>query len=116
MNINGMAAGPLRLIAPAGVTLAGTDIQQVGTEPTTQASIYNVVSANNYAVNITGTGALHNTGESGSGNSNDSPQVTEGRPQIYKHLTLLIALAFSILGVGLIMLFRNSPAHSAQVK
>src|SRR5947209_5858270 len=46
VNINGMPAGHLRLIAPSGVTLAGTDIQQVGTEPTTQASIYNVVSAN----------------------------------------------------------------------
>jgi hypothetical protein len=116
VNIEGMPAGPLRLIAPFGVTLAGTDIQQVGTEPTTQASIYNVVSANNFAVNITGTGALHNTGESGSGDSSDSPQVTEGRPQIYKHLTLLMALAFSILGLGLIMLFRASPAPSASGK
>jgi Carboxypeptidase regulatory-like domain len=106
VNINGMAAGPLRLIAPSGVTLAGTDIQQVGTEPTTQASIYNVVSANHFTVNITGTGALHNTGESGS-SSSDSPQVTESRPQIYNHLTLLIVLAFSILGVGLIMLFKK---------
>ncbi|MGI8960399.1 MAG: carboxypeptidase-like regulatory domain-containing protein [Bryobacteraceae bacterium] len=116
VNIKGMAAGPLRLIAPSGVTLAGTDIQQVGTEPTTQANIYNVVSADNFAVNITGTGALHNTAESGSADTSDSPQVTEGRPQIYNHLRLLVLLAFSILGVGLIMLFRISPAHSPQGK
>jgi hypothetical protein len=111
VNINGMLSGPLRLIAPSGVTLAGTDVQPVGTEPTTKASIYNVISANNFVVSITGTGALHNTGESGSGDNSDSPQVTEGRPQIYSHLTLLMVLAFSILGVGLIMLFLNSPIH-----
>jgi hypothetical protein len=116
VNINGMPSGPLRLIAPSGVTLAGTGIQPVGTEPTTRASIYNVTAANNFAVNITGSGALHNTGEPGSGDSSDSPQVTEGRPQIYNHLTLLIVLAFSILGLGLIMLFRNSPVHTPHGK
>ncbi|MFL6351833.1 MAG: carboxypeptidase-like regulatory domain-containing protein [Bryobacteraceae bacterium] len=116
VNMKAMPAGPLRLIAPSGVTLAGTDIQQVGTEPTTQASIYNVVSPNNFKVNITGTGSLHNTGEPGSADNSDSPQVTEGRPQIYNHLTLLTVLVFAILGVGLIMLFRTSPAHSLQGK
>lgn len=107
VNIDGMPSGPLRLIAPSAVTLAGTDIQPVGTEPTTKASIYNVISANNFAVSITGTGALHNTGELASGDNSDSPQVTEGRPHIYSHLALLIVLAFSILGVGLIMLFKK---------
>jgi hypothetical protein len=108
VNLKGMPSGPLRLIAPAGVTLAGTDIQQVGREPTTQASIYNVLSADTFTVNITGTGALHNPAESASSDASDSPQVTEGRPQIYNHLRLLLVLAFSILGVGLIMLFRTS--------
>ena len=116
VNINGMPSGPLRLIAPSGVTLAGTDIQPVGTEPTTQASIYNVISPNSFTVSITGTGALHNAADSGSADTSDSPQVTEGRPQIYSHLTLLIVLAFSILGVGLIMLFRNSPVHTPHGK
>jgi hypothetical protein len=116
VNISGMPSGPLRLIAPSGVTLAGTDIQPVGTEPTTRASIYNVTAANNFTVNISGTGALHNTGESGSSDTSDSPQITEGRPQIYNHLTLLIVLAFSILGLGLIMLFRNSPVHTPHGK
>lgn len=107
VNIKGMAAGPLRLVAPTGVTLAGTDIQQVGTEPNTQASIYNVVSSGNFTVDITGTGALHNNADSSSTDTSDSPPLTEGRPQIYTHLTLLIVLTFSILGVGLIRLFRT---------
>ncbi len=107
VTIKGMPAGPLRLVAPSGVTLAGTDIQQVGTEPTTQASIYNVVSSGNFTVDITGTGALHNNADSSSADSSDSPPLTEGRPQIYTHLTLLIVLTFSILGAGLILLFRT---------
>lgn len=107
VTLKGMPAGPLRLIAPSGVTLAGADIQQVGTEPTTQAAIYNVLSAGKFTVNITGTGALHNTAESNSADTSDSPQVTEGRPQIYNHLVLLVVLAFSILGIGLIMLFKS---------
>jgi len=107
VNLKGMPAGPLRLIAPLGVTLAGTDIQQVGTEPTTQASIYNVVSNGSFSVDVTGTGALHNAADSGSSDTSDSPQVTEGLPRIYSHLTVLVVLAFSILGVGLIMLFKK---------
>lgn len=112
VNLKGMPAGPLRLIAPSGVTLAGTDIQPVGTEPTTQASIYNVTSESKFTVNITGTGTLHNTAESDSAETSDSPQVTEGKPQIYSHLTLLVVLAFSILGIGLIMLFKSGTSKS----
>ena len=103
-----VAITSVAVVAPAGtVTLAGTDIQQAGTEPTTQASIYNVVSSGNFTVDITGTGALHNNADSSSTDTSDSPPLTEGRPQIYTHLTLLIVLTFSILGVGLILLFRT---------
>ncbi len=108
VSVKGMSAGPLRLVAPSGVTLAGTDIQQVGTEPTTQAGIYNVLSNGNFTADIVGTGALHNAADSGSADASDSPPVTEGRPQIYTHLTLLVVLVFSILGVGLILLSKSS--------
>jgi 5-hydroxyisourate hydrolase-like protein (transthyretin family) len=109
VNIKEMPAGPLRLVVPSGVTLAGTDIQQIGTEPTTQAAIYNVVSTGNFTADVVGTGALHNTGDSGSGDNNESPPVTEAKPQIYSHLSLLVVLVFSILGVGLILLSRKRP-------
>ncbi len=108
VSVKGMAAGPLRLVAPPGVTLAGTDIQQVGTEPTTQANIYNVLSNGNFTADVVGTGALHNAADSSSADASDSPPVTEARPQIYTHLTLLVVLAFSILGLGLILLSKKS--------
>ncbi len=112
VNVDGMPAGPLRLVAPPGVTLAGKDIQQLGTEPKTQATIYNVVANDNFSVDITGTGSLRKGDDSTAGDNSDAPQVTEGRPRVYSHLGWMVALAFSVLGVGLIVLFRTSPVRS----
>ncbi len=112
VNIPGMPTGPLRLVAPPGVTLAGNDIERIGTEPKTQATIYNVIARENFSFAISGTGSLHSGDDANSGETSDAPQVTEGKPQIYTHLTSLIALAFCILGVGLVILFRSSPVRS----
>ncbi len=103
-----MATGPLRLIAPPGVTLSGSDIQALGTEPKTQASIYNVAVPDLFSVDVAGIGSLHQD-DSGGGQDNDSPQVTQANPQIYKHLVSLVILAFSVLAVGLVILFQSSP-------
>jgi len=113
VDIKGMQSSPLRLIAPAGVTLAGKDIQMVGTEPKTQATIYNVTASDAFSVEVTGTGSLHNGEETAaSQDTSDEPQLTEGKPQIYTHMSWLIALAFCILGIGLIALYRSSPVRS----
>jgi hypothetical protein len=111
VGVKGMPAGPLRLIAPPGVTLSGKDIQSIGTEPKTQASIYNVVAPDQFSFDIAGTGSLHQQ-ETGSDDDADRPQVTEGNPQIYAHMGWLLTFAFGILGVGLLILFRNSPVRS----
>lgn len=111
--VEGMRAGPVRLIAPPGVTLAGSDLQKVGTEPKTQATIYTVVAASGYSADITGTGTLRqaDTKTAASDNS-DQPPVTQGPPQIYRHMLWLVALAFATLAVGLVVLFRSSPVRS----
>jgi hypothetical protein len=106
-----MPAGPLRLIAPSGVTLAGKDIQNAGTEPKTQATIYTVAAPDVFSVDVTGTGSLH-TPDANPVDDSDSPQVTEGQPRIYRHLSWLVALTFSILAVGLGFLFRSSPVRA----
>jgi hypothetical protein len=113
VNVEGMpAAGPLRLVAPSGVTLTGNDIQRVGTEPKTQAIVYNVTAPETFSVAITGVGSLRGGDQTSSADDNDSPPVTEGKPQIYAHLGSLIVLAFCILSVGLVVLYRSSPVRS----
>jgi hypothetical protein len=111
VGVKGMNAGPLRIIAPPGVTLTGKDIQSIGTEPKTQATIYNVVAPDLFSFDIAGTGSLHQQ-DTTSDDDADRPQVTEGNPQIYSHLGWLLTLAFAILGVGLFILFRSSPVRS----
>jgi hypothetical protein len=112
VKVEGMPAGPLRLVAPSGVTLNGNDIQRVGTEPKTQATIYNVTAPETFSVAITGVGSLRGGDQTSSADDNDSPPVAEGKPQIYTHLGSLILLAFCILGVGLVVLYRSSPVRS----
>jgi hypothetical protein len=109
VGVKGMSSGPLRLVVPAGVTLAGSDIEKVGTEPKTQATIYTVTAADKFSTVITGTGALRQPGNETAGDDSESPQVTQGPPQIYHYLRWLVTLAFATLGVGLLVLFRTSP-------
>lgn len=112
VGVKGMPNSPLRLVAPPGVTLAGTDLQKVGTEPKTQATIYTVTAASNFSADITGTGTLHPaSSDAQTADDSESPEVTEGQPQIYRHLGWLVTLAFSALGLGLVVLFRSSPVR-----
>lgn len=116
VGIKGMALSPLRLVVPSGVTLTGKDIQLLGTEPNTQANIYNVLSSAAYSFDIAGTGSLHNPAADSAasgGDEGDGTQITEGNPQVYDQLGWLLGLAFGILAVGMIVLFRSSPVQSA---
>ncbi len=112
VNVKGMEAGPLRLVVPPGVLLSGKDVQKVGTEPSTQATIYNVTAAANFSVDVAGNGSLRGGDDSASADDSDSPKITEGAPPIYAHLPWLLGLALSILAVGFITLFRGSPIRS----
>jgi hypothetical protein len=111
VGIKGMPAGPLRLIAPAGVTLSGKDLQSVGTEPKTQASIYTVIASGAFSADISGVGSLRPP-EATEADQSDAPQVTEGQPQVYRHLGWLLGLALSILAAGLVFLYTTSPVRA----
>jgi hypothetical protein len=106
-----MPPSPLRLIVPPGVTVEGKDLQQLGTEPKTQATIYDVTARKFFDINVTGTGSLRNPNATSSGEETDSPKVTEGLPKIYAHLQWLVVLALGILAVGLFSLFVTSPVR-----
>ncbi|MGH9583147.1 MAG: hypothetical protein ACRD4O_09455, partial [Bryobacteraceae bacterium] len=110
VGVKGMPASALRLIAPPGVTLAGSDIKELGTEPTTQATIFNVTGTGNFSVNITGAGSLNQNNSSS--DDSDAPKIVNGEPPIYTHRDLLLALALCILAVGVVVLYRTSPVNS----
>lgn len=114
VQIKGMGSSPLRLVVPHGVTLSGKDVELLGTEPNTQANIYNELSPKAYSFDIAGTGSLHNPAEDATPTSDEGEggQITEGNPQIYNHMGWLIGLALGILALGVVVLFRSSPVQS----
>jgi hypothetical protein len=112
VNVKGMQPAKLRLVAPPGVILSGKDVQALGTEPQTRATIYDVRSTGPFSVDLAGTGSLQGPAAEEPSDASDSPKLTQGPPAIYRHLPLLIGVAFAILAVGLMLLFRSSPQRS----
>jgi len=101
--------GPLRLVAPPGVSLRGDGITAAGQEPSTQASVYEV-SGTSYKVEIDGTGAL----------SAAAPAEEEGgeglrpiRARIYDRLSWILGLSAAILMLGFLLLYRRGSASAA---
>jgi hypothetical protein len=115
-GVKGMPAGPLHLIVPAGVALAGNDLQNAGTEQKTQATIYTVIAPDTFSADITGVGALRTPTNGPTADTSEAPQPVEAPPQIYRHMGWLLGFALSILTVGLIFLFRSSPVRSPYAK
>lgn len=98
--------GPVRLVVPRGVSLSGDGIQMVGQEPTTQASVYQV-AGKEYSVRIEGSGQL-SAGGSGEGGRGRGIETTPAR--VYDALAPILGLAFLILLLGFILLYRRGAA------
>jgi hypothetical protein len=96
------------LVVPNGVTVKSDDLELAGTEPKTQASIYRIKNAS-FKVEVDGTGLLAAPGQSeGSGDDNGQPQVEEVKPRIYESMYWILGIAFAILGLGSVLLARNT--------
>jgi hypothetical protein len=105
--------GSSDLVAPQGVTLKGDDIELVGQEPTTQATIYKVKKAD-FTVQIEGTGSLQQAAAGGSsGEDNGQPTLQEVKPRIYDRLYWILGMAFAILGLGSVVLYRSKQSTAA---
>ena len=111
--IPGQPTGPVRFVVPSGVSMDGADIRALGQEPQTQATIYDLLKPEGYAVNVTGTGALTPASDDMSSDS-DGTQIEEKNPPLYRYLPWLTGLALGILLVGLLLLFRSSPVEPAK--
>lgn len=94
------------LVVPNGVTAKSDDLELAGTEPKTQASIYRIKNPN-FKVEVEGTGLLQAQSE-GSRDDNGQPQVQEVKPRIYESMYWILGMAFAILGLGSVLLARNT--------
>jgi hypothetical protein len=113
-RFSGKAVGkdPVRLVTPNGVTLSGDSLKDLGTEPRTQAHIYEVAPGASYEASIQGTGVLE-TGQAQSEDSDDDsgqPKTHVGMARVYDRLYWVLGLAFSMLAVGGALLYRKGAA------
>lgn len=104
--------GVTRIVVPQGVTLAADSITTAGTEPRTQATIYNL-NAPDYKVSITGTGSLRQQQqEAASGDDSDDSGSGQTIQQIQAPINekrwIIVPLGLSILLAGFILLYRSS--------
>jgi hypothetical protein len=93
------------LVVPNGVKAKSDDLELAGTEPKTQASIYRIKNAS-FKVEVEGTGLLDQS--EGSSDDNGQPQVEEVKPRIYESMYWILGMAFAILGLGSVLLARNT--------
>jgi hypothetical protein len=98
---------PVSMVTPPSVTLSGDGVESLGQEPKTQAHVYRF-SGTAYELNIEGTGSLHTS--DAPEEDNGQPKVEEGSARIYTRLPWVLGLAFGILLVGGVLLYRRGTA------
>ncbi|MEO8130147.1 MAG: carboxypeptidase-like regulatory domain-containing protein [Bryobacteraceae bacterium] len=98
----------VRVVAPKGVTLTSDNLKDLGPEPRTQATIYQVLGRD-VKFQFTGTGSLRAAAEAAQQSEDTGPPIEDLKPRIYGRLYPLVGLAGFILVLGLIMLYRSEP-------
>jgi hypothetical protein len=100
--------GVTRLVTPPAVTLEG--VESLGQEPQTKAHIYSAGDSA-YTVQITGTGSLRNAEPAAADDEDQGqPQLEEKAARVYSRMDWVLGLAFAILGLGGVLLYRRSAA------
>ena len=101
--------GPVRFVAPSGVTLESDKIKMLGNEPSTQAGIYEM-AATEASIGVSGTGSLRGPESEGGGGEDD--EGGEGlkpiRPRLYNRFEALLAVLAVALLSALVLLYRKS--------
>ncbi|MEJ7607419.1 MAG: hypothetical protein WKF37_14425 [Bryobacteraceae bacterium] len=99
----------VKLIAPKGVRIEGEGVTDLGPEPRTQATVYNV-SSKNFSLAVLGKGSLREAAEAAGGSepADDTPRIEESRPRIYQRIYWVLGLAGAMLALGFAMLYRTT--------
>jgi hypothetical protein len=104
--------GPVRIVAPQGVTIFGGAITQIGEEPQTHAKIYEVTSKE-YSVTIEGAGSLSAPEAASSGGGGGGGNIQQIKARIYDRVAVIVGLAILILAAGFVLLYRR-PAPAVE--
>jgi hypothetical protein len=100
------------LIVPNGVSIEGTGLKDMGTEPHTQAHIFGM-TGDAYTVKLTGT--LERTSAEGGGDSGEGEgaPLEQIMPKVYGKAGVIVGLALGILALGFAVLYRAGGARGA---
>ncbi len=99
--------GVTRLVTPSAVTLEGSGIESLGQEPQTKAHIYSA-GGEDYSVKIAGMGSLRSQDAPAANEDTGEPQIVEKAARVYSRMDWVLLMAFAILGLGGVLLYRKS--------
>jgi hypothetical protein len=100
------------LIAPNGITLAADGLNDLGTEPRTQAHIYGL-PGNTYTITLTGEQIVTQAEPEADAENSGAPQIQQIMPRINRQTVPILGIALGILALGFVLLYRN---HSGPAK
>lgn len=122
--------GVIRLVAPPGVTFKAPDVEVLGQEPTTHATVYSAKGPD-IKVDVEGTGGIRDSsapaevGDSG----NNSPGLSENLPKLYAlaagnsdlgqsllAVKWILATVLAMLALGFALLYRKGNPAAANEK
>jgi len=110
----GKTEEPTLLVVPNGITIKGEGLESRGQEPRSQASIYSVKTAT-YKVEIAGVAPVASSDDSS--DSDNGPSFEEVSPKILQqNMKWILALAFGILALGFMVLYRAQPTSQPTAK
>ncbi|MEZ5366790.1 MAG: hypothetical protein R2748_31740 [Bryobacterales bacterium] len=108
-----------RVAVPGGVEITGDNLSSLGTEPTTQATIYEIGGGGDFTITINGAGRLQRSGgasaqgqESGGGPA----EISIEPAGLHKELPWLLGLAIAILALGFFNLYTSKSATNTEAR
>ena len=106
------------VVVPSGVTVESEGLVSLGEHPEIRSPIFQIPSAREFEISISGQGRLRRSGPAG---APDSPEIEVAPAPVAQELTWLLAITGAILAIGFFRLFGSklpsaSPGGDPQVR
>jgi hypothetical protein len=100
--------GPVRVVAPQGVTLESEALALLGQEPNSQASVFELKNKT-FTIAVRGTGALQ--GASQEAGEEEGQGIQKVKPFLYDRFYPVLGISFFVLALGFALLYRKRVAE-----